>query len=182
VTADVAARAHLPPPAVVRVTHADDRLRAWMLDCWVAVTAAGGAVGFLPGATADDVAPVLDAALVEVHRGASVLGLLQVDGAPAGFGFIQPRTHAVMAGRGVLLRLQVHPDQAGRGLGRRLLEGLEGLAREDGLYLLEANYRGGLGLGDFYAACGWREVGRIPEALRIAPDDLRDDVIVARWL
>lgn len=167
---------------VRRVGAVSEDLRRWMLDTWVAVTDAGGAVGFLPGATPDDIAPTLDESLAHVAAGRWAMGVLEVDGVLAGFGFLERYTAAVMRGRAKLLRLQVHPSQAGRGRGRALLAGLEHLAREDGLHLLDATYRGGMGLGAFYAACGWQEVGRIPDALTVAPGDLRDEVIVARWL
>jgi hypothetical protein len=35
--------------------------------------------------------------------------------------------------------------------------------------------RGGIGLEAFYARLGWREIGRWPDALRLAPGDDRDE-------
>lgn len=40
--------------------------------------------------------------------------------------------------------------------------------------------RGGLGLERFYAAAGYKEVGRVPDGLRLAADDYRDDIMM--WL
>ncbi|WP_405522210.1 hypothetical protein [Streptomyces canus] len=34
------------------------------------------------------------------------------------------------------------------------------------------------GLEDFYGRLGWREAGRWPSALRFAPDDTRDEVLM----
>lgn len=46
--------------------------------------------------------------------------------------------------------------------------------------VLRLDYRSGLGLGDFYAACGWVETGRVPSGLWLGGDDYRDDVTMAR--
>jgi catechol-2,3-dioxygenase len=38
--------------------------------------------------------------------------------------------------------------------------------------------RGGTGLERFYARLGWREIGRWPGALRLAPGDDRDEILM----
>ncbi|MFE2051563.1 hypothetical protein ACFXAS_24090 [Streptomyces sp. NPDC059459] len=38
--------------------------------------------------------------------------------------------------------------------------------------------RGEEGLKDFHSRLGWREIGRRPGALRLAPDDTRDEVLM----
>ena len=77
----------------------DDVLRGDLLACWTEVTNAGGAVGFVPPVTQDDVAPVLDRLLEGVHSGRDVLAVLTVDGATAGFasigGLLQPAAPAL---------------------------------------------------------------------------------------
>src|SRR4051794_41918322 len=73
------------PAAEVRpVTAVDDALRKDLLACWTDVTNAGGAVGFVPPVTQDDVAPVLDRMLEGIEAGRDVLALLTVDGDTAG--------------------------------------------------------------------------------------------------
>jgi hypothetical protein len=42
--------------------------------------------------------------------------------------------------------------------------------------------RGGLGLERFYDRLGYREVGRLPGALRVAADDDRDEILMWRAL
>jgi hypothetical protein len=37
---------------------------------------------------------------------------------------------------------------------------------------------GGTGLGPFYANLGWRQIGRWPGELRLAPGDDRDEVLM----
>ncbi len=69
---------------VTAVSVVDDVLRRELLACWTDVSNAGGAVGFVPPVTEDDVAPVLDKLLEGVHSGRDVLALLTVDGADRG--------------------------------------------------------------------------------------------------
>jgi hypothetical protein len=38
--------------------------------------------------------------------------------------------------------------------------------------------RGGVGLEDFYGRLGWKEIGRWPGALRLAPGDDRDEILM----
>ncbi|WP_373310989.1 hypothetical protein [Streptomyces alanosinicus] len=38
--------------------------------------------------------------------------------------------------------------------------------------------RGGAGLEQFYGRLGWKEIGRWPEALRLAVGDDRDEVLM----
>ena len=82
-----------------------------------------------------------------------------------------------------LYRLMVDPGLHGRNLGRILLAGMHAIARAmDGVEMTTLDYRSGNGLGDFYTRCGYTEVGRIPGAIRVAPGDDRDDVLVTRRL
>lgn len=39
-----------------------------------------------------------------------------------------------------------------------------------------------MGTEEFYARCGYREVGRIEGAIRVAPGGDRDDILMARRL
>lgn len=162
-----------------RVVAVDARLRSAMLDCWVDVTDDGGAVGFLPPAEREVVAEALDRALGEVTDGRRLLVVAEDDDGLAGFGFVVPQTGPVVGHRGTVLSLQVHPSRQGRGVGRALVDGLHAAARGAGLAQLTLFYREGLGLGTFYAAVGYREVGRWAATLRVAEDDWRDDVWMA---
>jgi hypothetical protein len=56
-----------------------DELRAEIVALWVAVTNAGGAVGFVPPVTVDDVRPTADAAFAGVAAGLDRL-VVGVDG------------------------------------------------------------------------------------------------------
>ncbi|GHE13986.1 hypothetical protein GCM10010339_83010 [Streptomyces alanosinicus] len=53
------------------------------------------------------------------------------------------------------------------------------MAREEmGPEQLRLAARGGAGLEQFYGRLGWKEIGRWPEALRLAVGDDRDEVLM----
>ncbi len=79
-------------------------------------------------------------------------------------------------------KVMVHPELQGRGYGAALLAEAERIAREWGLAGLKLQVRGGLGLESFYLRSGYVEVGRVPGAIRVAPGDDRDDVVMWRDL
>ncbi|MEV6681657.1 GNAT family N-acetyltransferase [Streptomyces erythrochromogenes] len=75
--------------------------------------------------------------------------------------------------------LQTRPGFRGRGVGSALMREVREVARDElGLEQLRLAARGGEGLEDFYGRLGRREVGRWPGALRLAPDDSRDEVLM----
>lgn len=157
-------------------------LRAQIMDCWVAVTNAGGAVGFVPPITVEDVEPEVDRTLAAVHTGDRTLIVLRLGTDLVGFGFLA-RNDFVPFQHWVTLRaLQIHPRWQRRSLGRTLLDGIVGIARAHGFEMLRLDYRSGLGLGEFYRRAGFVEVGRIPRGVRPVPGDDRDIVYMMRRL
>ena len=72
----------------------------------------------------------------------------------------------------------VRPGSQGRGCGAALMREAAVVASELGLAGLQASVRDGL--DGFYRRLGYREVGRVPGALRIAPGDDRDELFM--WL
>ncbi len=154
-----------------------------LIDLWVRVNDTGGAVGFLPGAPRSEVLAALQPHLDSVACGtARLVTLRDVDGVLRGFGFWHHGARLPFEHVALLKRLMVDPDAQGRNLGRLLLAGMVGVARRElpRVQLLHLDYRSGLGLGDFYASCGWTEVGRVPRGLWLGGDDYRDDVAMVR--
>jgi GNAT superfamily N-acetyltransferase len=164
---------HTEVSAVVAV---DDELRARLLACWTDVSNAGGAVGFVPPVTQAGIAPYLDAVVERVHRGHELLAVLRVDGAVAGFAVLSLSVSPLRRHWATVLRVQVRPELQGRGLGRALMTGVHDVARARGLEFLHLTVRGGTGLEAFYAGFGYREFGRMPGAVRVAPGDDRDEL------
>jgi GNAT superfamily N-acetyltransferase len=157
-------------------------LRQELLRCWTDVTNAGGAVGFVPPVTEEDVAPVLDRLLEGVRSGRDILALLTVDGATAGFATLVGWSSPLRRHWATVLRVQVHPSRQGQGLGRVLMDGVHDIARARGLEFLHLGARGGTGVDAFYRGLGYIEVGRVPGAIRVAPGDDREEILLLRRL
>lgn len=80
---------------------------------------------------------------------------------------------------GAISRLQTHPAFRGRGVGSALMAHAQQVARDEmGLEQLHLAVRGGTGLERFYARLGWTVIGRWPRALRLAPGDDRDEILM----
>ncbi|MGW1886852.1 N-acetyltransferase family protein [Streptomyces sp. NPDC001970] len=155
-------------------------LRNRVVSCWIAVTNAGGAAGFpFPPVQDGDVAPVADRILGRLGPRHSRLITATCDGVLAGWVVLNRDPDRLVGHWGTVNHLQAHPDFRGRGVGSALMRELRRVAREElGLEQLHLAARGGEGLEDFYGRLGWREIGRWPAALRLAPDDTRDEVLM----
>ena len=164
---------------VERVVAPDATLRAQLLDVWVAVTDAGGAVGFVPPADPVAIGAVLDSALARVRSGSDALGVLRNPSEQViGMGLLVDRDSPLCKHWRTVLRLMVHPAAQGSGAGLVLLEGLHDIARDLGLEQLQLTVRDGHGLERFYGKAGYEVVGRHPGAVRVAPGDDRDEIMM----
>ncbi|MFF0116009.1 GNAT family N-acetyltransferase [Streptomyces prasinus] len=155
-------------------------LRDGILELWVDVTEAGGAVGFVPPVTREEVRPELVRQLVAMEeRRSRLLVGCDEEGRVAATAFLTLNTHRLMTHWIWLYTVMVHPRHQGKGYGRDLLAAAERAARTlPGVEAIRLTCRGGLGLESFYGSCGYKEVGRVPAAIRVAPDDDRDDIIM----
>ena len=158
-----------------------EELLARMGQIWLDVTHAGGAVGGAPDASASDLEPVIEDALGRVSAGKDHLVTASLSGELIGFGFLSFRPGPLFRHWATVKRLQVHPDLQGRGYGGELLDELARVGRQLGLEQLHLTVRGGTGTESFYARHGYRILARIPEVIRLAPDDTREEIyMVAR--
>jgi GNAT superfamily N-acetyltransferase len=158
----------------------DPALRDGLLDLWTDVSNAGGAVGFVPPVTREDVRPELLRHFTAMAEGrARPLVGHDAEGRVAAAGFLTFNTHPLMKHWLWLYTVMVHPRHQGKGYGRDLLAAAEDAARGlGGIEAIRLTCRGGLGLERFYASCGYKEVGRVPGAIRVGPGDDRDDIIM----
>ncbi|MEU4685314.1 GNAT family N-acetyltransferase [Streptomyces xinghaiensis] len=157
-------------------------LREGILSLWADVSNAGGAVGFLPPVTPEEIRPELVRQLVAMVEGRSRL-VVGADerGRPMATAFLTLNTHRLMRHWLWVYTVMVHPSLQGRGAGRELMAAVADAARgAEGIRGLRLTCRGGTGADRFYAACGYKEVGRVPDAIKVAEDDYRDDVTM--WL
>jgi GNAT superfamily N-acetyltransferase len=158
----------------------DDELRERVVRLWVEVTNAGGAVGFVGPVTADEVRPVAEAALAGVADGIDHMLVGVDDGELVALLFVVDNRFALKDHWRVLKRVMVTPSSQGRGYGAALMREAERVGRKLELSGLQVTVRAGSGTENFYARLGYREVGRLPAALRVAPGDDRDEI--SMWL
>ncbi|MER5935079.1 GNAT family N-acetyltransferase [Streptomyces sp. NPDC002054] len=156
----------------------DAALHEGILDLWTDVSNAGGAVGFVPPVVRDDIRPQLIKQLAQVADGSARLVLgRDGTGRVAATAFLTLNSHRLMTHWLWAYTVMVHPRCQGSGAGRALMAAVADAARTiDGIEAIRLCCRGGLGLEHFYAACGYKEVGRVPDAIRVAPGDDRDDI------
>ena len=158
----------------------EDRV-ARMSEIWLDVTHAGGAVGGAPTATAEDLQPVIDDALDRVRAGRDHLVTASLAEELIGLGFLSFRPGPLFRHWATVKRLQVHPSLQGRGFGGALLDELARVAKQLGLEQLHLTVRGGTGTEALYERHGYRVMSRIPDVIRLAPDDTREEIyMVAR--
>ncbi|MGW7101377.1 N-acetyltransferase family protein [Streptomyces sp. NPDC054838] len=156
----------------------DPALRDGLLELWTDVSNAGGAVGFVPPVTTDDVRPSLVKHLVAMVEGNHRL-IVGRDGTGevVAAAVLALNPHRLMRHWVTAYTVMIAPGLQGRGAGRALMAAVADAARSlDGIEAIRLTCRGGLGLEHFYAACGYKEVGRVPDAIRVAPGDDRDDI------
>lgn len=158
------------------------QLRDELLQLWVDVSNAGGSVGFVPPVGPEDVRPRLLTHLASMAEGRTrLLVALDGEGHAVGTAFLTLNTHGLMRHWIWVYTVMVHPSLQGRGAGRGLMAAVAEAARGlDGVEAVRLTCRGGTGADSFYAACGYKEVGRVPDAIKVADDDLRDDITM--WL
>ena len=155
-------------------------LRDGILALWADVSNAGGAVGFVPPVTAEDIRPELaQAPRRPWRRGAPACSSgYDEDGAVAATAFLTYNTHRLMRHWIWLYTVMVHPGHQGKGYGRDLMAAAADAARGfDGIDAIRLTCRGGTGVDRFYASCGYKEVGpgaRTPSGS--PPGDDRDDI------
>ncbi|WP_427921888.1 N-acetyltransferase family protein [Streptomyces sp. cg40] len=155
-------------------------LREEILTLWADVSNAGGSVGFVAPVTVDEIRPELIKHFVSMAEGRTRL-LVGRDGTGtvAATVFLAFNTHRLMRHWIWLYTVMVHPRHQGKGYGRDLLAAAETAARGlDGIEAIRLTCRGGHGLERFYGSCGYKEVGRVPGAIRVAPGDDRDDIFM----
>lgn len=173
---------------VVRNPPLDESLAEALVRVWVAVTNAGGAVGFVAPVTAEEIRPTAEEAIARVHAGRDDLVVaLESDvdaGAEAargdgeeevaGFAFLATNEWRLARHWARVQRLQRHPVHRGRGIGGKLLAEVEAAAADRGLERLVLTVRGGTGREGFYLDRGFSLDARLPGRLRTAAGDVEE--------
>ncbi|MEU1851505.1 GNAT family N-acetyltransferase [Streptomyces sp. NPDC019990] len=183
--------AHETAPCVIaqlsRPEEATAAVRRELTACWTAVVNAGGAVVPmdcpLPPVTEAALRPAVERIAGGLSPERGRLLLATVDGALAGWLLLRRDQHPLVAHCGVVNHVQTHVRFRGIGVGAALMRRARDVARHDlRLERLQLAVRSGLGLEEFYRKAGWTEVGRWPGALRVAPGDDRDEILMSLTL
>ncbi|WUW20596.1 GNAT family N-acetyltransferase [Streptomyces sp. NBC_01463] len=128
-------------------------------------------------------AAAADALIAGLGPQRSRLLLASAGGELAGWLNIRRDPHPLVAHWGTLHHVQTGLAFRGTGTGAALMRQARDMAREDmGLEQLRLAVRAGMGLEDFYGHLGWKEIGRWTGALRLAPGDDRDEILMALTL
>jgi GNAT superfamily N-acetyltransferase len=155
-------------------------LREHLVDMWVRVTNRGGSVGFVPPVTDVDIWPTAERSWTRVESETDALVCLRTpepDPVVVAWLLLAESDSQLRRHWRTVYRVQVDPGWQGSGVGSRLMAAAASYAREGlGLEALTLMTRSGTGAERFYKRCGYREVGRIPGAIRVRPDDDRDEV------
>ena len=138
----------------------------------------GGGFPFLP-VDISPVAPVADRLFAGLSPECSRLLIGRTGDTLAGWVHIQRNPSPLVAHWGTISHLQSLPSSRGQGIGSALMVHVRQVARSQmGLEQLRLAVRGGTGLEHFYARLGWTVAGRWPGALRHAPGDDRDEILM----
>jgi len=176
----------LPDQITLSIVRSDinEPLRNQLTTCWAEVSNAGGAIGFpVTPVSFADVRPAVDDLAAKAAAGECALVIAGDAAGVCGWVVLQRNTFVLTTHWGWVRRLQVHPRRQRQGIASALLHRLEVVARDEWhLEFLQLGLRGGLGLEAFYERLGWREVGRIPGALRAGDGHDRDEVHMVKPL
>ena len=155
-------------------------LREQIVSLWTKVSNAGGAVGFAGPVDAERVRPVAAAAFAGIAQGHDRL-IVGYDGdRVAAMLILVGQRFALAEHWRTVKRVMVRPDRQGQGYGAALMREAQAAARDAGWAALHLTVRAGAGTERFYLDLGYKEVGRLPGALRVAPGDDRDEIHM--WL
>ena len=158
------------------LTEADDHVRAEIHTVVHDVVAAGGAVGYHSPPTFERISLWLDGVLKQVRDGDAAFGTARGDGVVRAVGLWRRGGTAVFQHRAEIQQVMAHPAARGLGLGRLVVQGLVDHAREAGIEIVMLGTRGNNhGAIELYESIGFRECGRMPNAIAVG-NERWDDV------
>ncbi|MGI5502099.1 N-acetyltransferase family protein [Lentzea sp. CA-135723] len=153
------------------LSEADDHLRAEIHAVVHEVVAAGGAVGYHSPPSFERISTWLDGVLKQVRDGDAAFCAVEVDGVVRAVGLWRRGSTAVFQHRAEVQQIMAHPSARGLGLGKRVVEGLIDHARSAGIEILMLGVRGNNhGAIELYERLGFRECGRMPNAIAVGAE------------
>jgi ribosomal protein S18 acetylase RimI-like enzyme len=144
----------------------------------IAVTADGASVGYLPPLDPDEARGYW----AGVIRPGNILLIAEHNGRIVGTAQLELAMKLNARHRAEVNKVLVDPACQRQGIGRRLMEALEEVARREGRTLLHLDTREGDGSNDLYRRMGFTEAGRIPNWARSASGSLDGTVFYFKLL
>jgi GNAT superfamily N-acetyltransferase len=144
----------------------------------IAVTADGASVGYLPPLDLDEARAYWSS----VVRPGNILLIAERDGRIVGTAQLELATKINGRHRAEVNKVLVDPACQRQGIGRRLMDALDEVARREGRTLLHLDTREGDGSNDLYLRAGYTEAGRIPQWARSAAGSLEGTVFYFKVL
>jgi GNAT superfamily N-acetyltransferase len=144
----------------------------------IAVTDDGASVGYLPPLDRDEAL----AYWAGVVRPGNIVLIAERDGLIVGTAQLELAMKLNGRHRAEVNKVLVDPTCQRQGIGRRLMEGLDEVARREGRTLLHLDTREGDGSNDLYLRMGYTEAGRIPNWARSAAGTLDGTVFYYKVL
>lgn len=159
------------------------QLRDALVTLWFDVSQHGGAIGYTPENTVDDVATGVDAYLDKVSAGLAHLIVVLSDERVIACCALVPNAVALQAHFMELKRFMVHPSLQGSGVGEWLVSKACDLAKTDlGIESVHIHVRSGLDLEAFWTRCAFTHVATIPNTVKFADGSYADLLYMQRSL
>ncbi|MEV7284711.1 GNAT family N-acetyltransferase [Streptomyces sp. NPDC093252] len=140
-----------------------DALADGLADLLVDTVDGGASVGFLAPLDRGEALAWWRERAEGVRQGRQAVWIALRDGRPAGTVGLAFADRPNSRHRAELVKLMVHRDARGQGLGRLLLTTAEEAAAASGITLLHLDTETGSGAERLYGAAGWTRIGAIPD-------------------
>jgi acetyltransferase len=142
----------------------------------------GASIGFLPPLSDADARAYWSDVAAALRSGGRTLSVALLNGRVAGAVQLGLEMRPNGRHRAEVMKLMVHPDARGNGIGRELMLRGESLARKLGRTLLVLDTRCGDAAEQLYLRLGYTAAGIIPRYARSASGELHDTVFMFKQL
>jgi acetyltransferase len=142
----------------------------------------GASIGFLPPLSDAEARAYWSDVAAAMRGGSRTLTVALLDGRVVGAVQLGLEVRANGRHRAEVMKLMVHPDARGNGIGRELMLRAESLARGLGRTLLVLDTRCGDAAEQLYLRLGYTAAGIVPSYARSASGELHDTVFMFKQL
>ena len=155
-----------------------EQLQPLLIDC----VESGASVGFLTPVDEQEIQSYWSSVETDLASGLRRLFLAYDDGSVIGAVQLSLCSKPNGSHRGEVEKLMVHTGARGKGVSKKLMSLLEGVASEIGLSLLVLDTRVGDIASSLYRTIGYTEVGQIPQFARSSTGKLEGTVYFFKLL